>query len=75
MSEKKSKWDKFVCRKITINDHADISAGRLIFGVIIFLIAEFTTFPVSWIFVLFGLRIHKNQNNKTKEEVKDKDEN
>jgi len=69
-----SKWNKFAVKKIKINDHIDISVGRLIFGSIIFLIAEFTTFPVSWVFMLFGIRIHKN-NKKIEEEVKTKSEN
>jgi len=57
------KWNKFALKKIHINDRIEISAGRLVFGTIIFLVAQFTTFPVSWIFILFGVKIHKKNNN------------
>lgn len=61
------RWNRFALKKIKINEHIDISVGRFIFGIGVFLLAEFTTFPLSWIFILFGVRIHKN--NKKDEEV------
>jgi len=54
------KWNKFALKKIHINDRIEISAGRLVFGTIVFLLAEFTTFPLSWVFILFGVKIKKN---------------
>lgn len=68
------KWNKFALRKIHVNDRIEISAGRLVFGIIMFLIVEFTTFPLSWVFLLFGIKIHKKNNNKKKEEEEEKDE-
>ncbi len=63
------RWNKFALKKIKINDHIDISVGRLVFGTIIFLITTFTTIELSWVFLLFGVKIHKKNNNK--EEVVD----
>jgi len=57
------RWNKFALRKIKINDRIEISVGRLVFGTIIFLIAFFELFPVSWIFILFGVKIHKKNND------------
>jgi len=57
-----TKWNKLALKKIKINDRIEISVGRLIFGTIIFLVAEFTTFPVAWIFILFGVKIHKKNH-------------
>lgn len=65
------RWNRFALKKIHINDRVEISAGRLVFGTIIFLIAEFTTFPVAWIFILFGVKIHK-KNHDDKKEKEDK---
>lgn len=62
------RWNKFALKKIKINDHIDISVGRFVFGTIIFLITTFTTIELSWIFLLFGVKIHKKNN---KEEVVD----
>ena len=62
------RWNRFALRKIHINDRIEISVGRLIFGTIIFLVAQFTTFPVAWIFILFGIKIHKKNNNENKNE-------
>lgn len=53
------RWNKFALKKIKINDHVEIAVGRLIFGLIIFLIAQFTTFELSWVFLLFGVKIHR----------------
>jgi len=61
------KWNTFALKKIKFNDRIEISVGRMILGIIIFLIAEFTTFPVAWIFLIFGLKIKKKNNNKEKE--------
>ena len=58
------RWNRFAVKKLKINDRLEVSVGRLIFGTIIFLVAEFTTFPVAWIFILFGVKIHrKNHDN------------
>jgi len=58
------RWNRFAVRKLKINDTIEIAMGRLIFGTIIFLVAEFTTFPMSWVFILFGVKIHRKNNNK-----------
>lgn len=61
------KWNKFALKKIKINDRIEICVGRLIFGTIMFLLAELTTFPLSWSFVLFGVNIKKKKNNERKD--------
>jgi len=64
-----TKWNKFALKKIKINDHMEISVGRSIFGIIVFLIAYFELFPIAWIFLLFGLKIHRKNNEE--EEIED----
>jgi len=62
-----TKWNEFALKKIQINDHMEIAVGRMIFGIIIFLITTFTTVSLSWIFLLYGLKIHKKNNKEKKE--------
>jgi len=64
-----TKWNKFALKKIKINDHMEIAVGRMIFGIIIFLITTFTSVELSWIFLLFGLKIHRKNNEE--EDVED----
>jgi len=58
------RWNRLAVKKIKINDHIEIAVGRLVFGTIVFLLAEFTAFPLSWVFILFGVKIHRKNNNK-----------
>ena len=60
------RWNRFAVRKLKINDTIEVAMGRLIFGTIIFLVAEFTTFPMSWVFILFGVKIHRKNNDDKK---------
>jgi len=57
------RWNRFALKKIKINDHMEIAVGRMIFGIIIFLITTFTSVELSWIFLLFGLKIHRKNNH------------
>ena len=65
-----TKWNELALKKIKINDHMEIAVGRFIFGIIMFLITTFTTVPLSWVFLFFGLKIHR-KNNKEKKEKED----
>ena len=64
-----TKWNKFALKKIKFNDRIEISVGRSILGLIIFLIAYFELFPIAWIFLFFGIKIHKKNNEE--EEIED----
>jgi len=62
-----TKWNELALKKIKINDHMEIAVGRMIFGIIIFLITTFTSISLSWVFLLFGLKIHRKNNKEKKE--------
>ena len=57
------RWNRFALKKIKFNDRIEISVGRSILGLIIFLIAYFELFPIAWIFLFFGIKIQKKNND------------